>query len=237
FDSGRSHHFDQLKFLGEKCNMNYAYVTCWSANYIPYPYWPIRKHFGKMLSGGGILSRFPIVNNEVFLHKKPAANSWWYNLFYLYRFTQIATIKIAGKEMAVANNHLEAFNKKNRRDQAKTMVKRLNLNKDVLAAGGDFNTTPPNATRKSGFEGYPKDDYEDDSTYESLVSGLFLKDALKTDDYLREEKRWFTFSSVKPSRKLDYIFVKEDIPLEEFEVIQTPVSDHFPVQAKIRLIN
>ncbi len=235
FGSRKSHGVDQLKYLADELGMNYAYAPSWKVNYLPFPYWPISSHFGRVYSGGAILSKYPIEKNRVVLHPKPKSNPWHYNLFYLSRYTQIVDVKIKNKTWSIFNNHLEAFAKKNRVIQAKEMVKFAKEESDLLVLGGDLNTTPTVASKKGSFPGYEEDDYENDPTY-SIIAGIDgIKDALSTEEYLKDESRWFSFSSVRADRKLDYIFVNEMATVEEFEVLKVPVSDHYPLFAKIRL--
>ncbi|MCO4754412.1 MAG: endonuclease/exonuclease/phosphatase family protein [Bacteriovoracaceae bacterium] len=235
FNSAKSHGIDQLKYLADKLNMNVAYAPSWRLNYLPFPYWPIKNHFGRVDSGGAILSKFPIKSNEVILHEKPKSNPWHYNLFYLSRYTQFVKVQIKDKLWLVSNNHLEAFAKENRKNQVKSLVQKLSNTQDILVVGGDFNTTPSSASKKGKFSGYPDDDYEDDQSYELMSEVQGIKDTLDKQTYSENEKAWFTFSSVRPDRKLDYLFVGEDFEVEEFDVIQTPVSDHFPIWTRIKL--
>jgi endonuclease/exonuclease/phosphatase family metal-dependent hydrolase len=240
FDSARSHNVDQLKYIAEQNGYKYyAYAITWDNNYIPFPYWPIKNQFGKMNSGGGILSRFPIKENQVHLHVKPQSNPFWYNMFYLFRFTQLITVEINDKPFVVINNHLEAFDKETRQYQAAKLAHAIHdvkKNKEnFLAIGGDFNTTPPNAVKKSKFEGYAEDNYEEDKTYTLVSQFPFLQEVVNLDEYAQDEKKWFTFSSVKPERRLDYLFVGEYFKVLSTEIIQSQASDHLPVLTNLEL--
>ena len=44
-----------------------------------------------------------------------------------------------------------------------------------------------------------------------------------------------TFPSNKPNRKIDYIFVSDDIKINSFKAEQVVLSDHFPVSAEIEV--
>ena len=235
FASDKSHGIDQLEYLANKLKMNRAYALSWDHNYLPFPYWPPSKHFGKVSSGGGILSRFPISENEVVLWKKPEANPWWYNLFYLYRYSQIAQLNINGEKRTVVNSHLEAFDLTNRSEQAKRLKELLAPEKELFIVGGDFNTVPPVAKVKSAFAQDSKEYFEDDPTYEIIASVPGLKDTLSIEEYEKDENKWFTFSTEKPVMKLDYIFVSESVEAKGFEIIQTPASDHFPIRVELKL--
>lgn len=242
FDSSRSHNIDQLEFLAKKLNYPfYAYAVSWDKNYLPFPYFPIKNQWGKMKSGGAVLSRFPINENDVTLFDLPASNAFWYNWFYLFRYTQVVKIKINGQIYSVLNNHLEAFDKSTRQLQALELSKIIesinNKNEKILVVGGDFNTTPPNAKIKSNFKDLANDSYESDNTYSTLASHTFLNEVVSLDDYAQDESNWFTFSSVNPDRRLDYLFVGEDFKVIDTQIDKNQVSDHFPLISTLVIKN
>lgn len=237
FDSSKSHNIDQVKYLSEKLGMNRAYAVSWNHKYIPFPYWPPSNHFKQVVSGGAILSKYKINSTTTKLWPKPESNAWWYNLFYLYRYTQTATINLGSKQITVVNSHLEAFDGYNRMAQANSLKEMVSGMKGPLIFGGDFNTTPTGAVQKSGFVDNGEDNYETDKSYELISSIPFIKDSLGMQEYLMDENKWFTFPSTLPNRKLDYLFASEEFEVEEFTVEQTPESDHLPVKATLRLVN
>ena len=81
FDSDRTYNFDQAEFIAKKAGYKY-YIRgiSWSANYLPFPYWPPSEHWGQMLSGGAILSKLPVQSADVTL-SKPSAQSFFYHNF------------------------------------------------------------------------------------------------------------------------------------------------------------
>ncbi|MBN2210136.1 MAG: endonuclease/exonuclease/phosphatase family protein [Sedimentisphaerales bacterium] len=225
FDSSRSGRMDQLAELARVSGLRYgAYALSWKANYVPFPYWPPRRHFGRMRSGGAVLSRFPITNNIVFLHSKPDANSRIYNLFYLFRYMQRVSITIGDRKIQVVNNHLEAFDRTNRQQQAITAVNLLE--QDALCIfGGDFNALPPEAR-----QGHSRDDYGGDNTIEKLRDVPYLHDVTDLDDYQNNYDAWRTFPADKPELKLDYLFVSDGFTVESAQVIPADQwSDHLPI--------
>jgi endonuclease/exonuclease/phosphatase family metal-dependent hydrolase len=228
--SARTYFIDQAQYLAEKLgNFNIAYAPSWELNYVPYPYWPVKDHFGKVKSGGAIISRFPILENDVFLFQKPKTNSWWYNRFYLFRYMQTAKIKIAHQELRLMNIHLEAFDQKSREEQA--LILKENIKKySPLIVAGDFNTTPLHAIQKSGFADYPHDNYENDKTLEYLVD--IPMSEVSANDSHRYEGSWFTFPSNKKDRKLDYVFFQKHLTLIEAKVVHQNISDHHPILAQ-----
>lgn len=229
FDSTKSHSVDQLKYLADELGFYAAYSVSWAIRYLPFPYWPMKNHFGKIVSGGAILSRYPLKNCSSVFYDKPKANPWWYNHLYLFRYSQYCEIEFEGKSWVIINNHLEAFDKKARQEQAKELVAKVKSLTNVLLIGGDFNTTPHVASKKSSFQGYDKDDYEKDSTYELLSSLSDFRDALEISSYQNDEAEWFTFPSNDPDRKLDYLFSHQTLRVKGFKRINNMSSDHLPI--------
>lgn len=234
FGGKRSLFQDQAMFLAKELGYPYlAYAVSWDVNYIPFPKGP-EDHFGRTRSGGAILSKFKITGNEVTLYPKPVANPFWYNWFYLFRYSQIVTLNINGRPYKVVNNHLEAFDKTNRKLQSDRLSEIVKNNENILVVAGDFNTTPSLANQKSNFPLYPTDNYDEDGVYDVLVGLQGLEDSLPQEKYLADEKKWFTFPSVGPERKLDYIFKSEQLEVVDFRILFSPVSDHFPIAATLR---
>lgn len=173
FASRRSRYLDQLASLARNAGLRYsARALSWKARWVPHPLWPPHKQYGRMLGGGGVLSRYPIERNRVLLHPKPPENGAIYNAFYLYRYSQFVTLRLPdGQRLLVVNNHLEAFKKANRVHQAQLLSKRLAqlpTPRPLMLLGGDLNTTPQEARRKHGFSDSPEDDYRDDATLATL---------------------------------------------------------------------
>jgi len=235
FDSSRSYHVDQLKDLAKITGLRYgAKVVSWKANYVPFPYWPISSQFGAINSGGVVLSRYPLSDNVVTLYPKPESNAWYYNAFYLFRYSEQVSIKFGDKNITVINNHLEAYDKQNREEQAQLLSDSVkNLKSDIVIVGGDMNTVPPEAVTKYGFPDGP-DDYRDDTTLDILRKMSGLKEVIPIEDYTKNESAYFTFPSFKPNRRLDYLFVPENAVIKDAGVIQAgDMSDHLPVRAEL----
>ncbi|MBW2735019.1 MAG: endonuclease/exonuclease/phosphatase family protein [Deltaproteobacteria bacterium] len=239
FDARRSHHLDQLALLGKHAGLPYAAsALSWRARWVPHPPWPPSKHYGPVVSGGGVLSRFPIESNRVLLHPKPPENSFIYNLFYLHRYSQFLTIRLGKRELQVVNNHLEAFSKHNRMAQARVLARRLTMGKGstLRLMGGDLNTAPPEAQKKHAFIDSPRDDYRGDETL-SLLRGIpGLREIVPLARYQEKERKFFTFPTMAPTRRLDYIFYDEGLKLTQTTFLQTQAySDHRPILAVFEL--
>jgi len=238
FDSSRSYHVDQLKELTKITGLRYgAKAVSWKAGYVPFPYWPISSQFGKVNSGGAVLSRYPIIADYVTLYPKPESNPWWYNAFYLFRYTQQVSIKFGENSYTVMNNHLEAYDKDTRRMQAQELSDNVkNFESNLTIVGGDMNTVPQEALLKTGFPDGTGDDYTDDSTLSILRGISGLKEVIPIEDYYKNESAYFTFPSDKPNRRLDYLFVPTNAVIKTASVIQAgDMSDHLPVRAELEL--
>jgi endonuclease/exonuclease/phosphatase family metal-dependent hydrolase len=235
FDSSRSHNTDQLVTLARLSGLKYwARAESWRTQYVPFPYWPLERQFGGVKSGGAVLSRWPITANEVHLLAKPQSKAWWYNLFYLYRYFQQVTIKVGEREIQLVNLHLEAFDQRAKEEQARELVAFAKKH-PLDFIGGDFNMLPEGAMKRSGFAN-PADVYEGDKTY-SILRELAQVEVVEHTSYLAQEEKWFTFPSVRPDRRLDYIYHASVYPFIAAEVVQSPhgdVSDHLPLKATFK---
>ncbi len=234
FDSFRSHNIDQAKYLAKHANYPYvAEAVSWDAQYIPFPYWPVSRHFGGMKSGGAILSKYPILDQKVTLLEKPMSQPWWYNLFYLHRYYQQVSIQFGEKVFKFVNLHLEAFDKKNREDQVRDLIELIKAQKiDVVT--GDFNMVPTSATKKSKF--FNDDEYENDASFD-LMAKSGLMEVVPEDIYMKDEALYFTFPASKPDRRLDYIFFESHLKMMKAEVLPSALSDHLPLRASFQIGN
>lgn len=241
FDSQRSHHIDQMQVIAEGAGLPYmASVVTWKKRYVPYPYWPPNKHFGKVHSGQVVLSRFPILDNTSIRLPKPSANPFWYNAFYLDRVLQHVIVDVAGTALDVFNVHTEAFDRPTRQLHAQIVRDYVRKNAAVrngkgrVILAGDFNAVPPEATIKDGFEDEPDCDMREDksvATIRELDYGEMIPIAL----YEMEEELSFTFPSDMPNRRLDYIYHSLDFNLLQGRVLTDAglLSDHLPIFAEL----
>ncbi|WMN06575.1 endonuclease/exonuclease/phosphatase family protein [Marivirga arenosa] len=225
FFSSRSYNINQFDSLGNYLNYYQgAYAVNWDKSYVPFPYLPVRNHFGKMLSGQGILSKMQILSNEFITLRKPISAPFYYNAFYLDRLLQITKVQVGSDTLIIMNVHLEAFDKETRELQAKkvyNIYKSYSSDYPTLLIG-DFNSRPPFAS---------------DIVEEEITIGLFLIDpnigeAIEKDRYLESEAKYFTFNTDKPYERLDYIFYnKNKISKIDSDVLRVAgdISDHLPV--------
>jgi endonuclease/exonuclease/phosphatase family metal-dependent hydrolase len=232
FEASRSHDINQALTIAK--NAGYPYVaeaTSWESNYIPFPSWPIKNNFGRIISGGAILSKYPLSDHEVILLPKPLSQPWWYNFFYLHRYFQKVTVQLGNKEFKLLNLHLEAFDKVDRKSQVEKLVRIIKQDNIDLVAG-DFNMLPPSATKRSKF--YNDDDYEDDSSYDVMLSSG-LQEVIPDEIYAKDETQFFTFPAWAPDRRLDYIWYRADLKMMKAEVMPSASSDHLPLRASFQI--
>ncbi len=236
----RSHNINQLETIAKACGFGHAALAVtWNKRYIPWPYWPISKHFGRVVSGQAILSRYPIVSYDTILYDKPKSNHIWYNWFYLDRIAQKIILDIGKREVELWNVHFEAFDRPTRLSQAYELAYFLRQhphNKRIVM--GDFNSV--SQTREGAT-------VEDNG--EALQ--IFFENGMTNAESPGE----FTFPSWNPERKIDHILysngvwlvrsgvVKEDISRSASDRISasgapgitSAASDHLPVVATFGL--
>lgn len=242
FGSKRSGSFNHLELFAEITGLTYgAEAVGWDANYVPFPYWPPRYHFGRVLSGGAVLSRFPIVDNQVMLLKKPDENAGYYNRFYLYRFHQAVGMVVNGDTVYVVNNHLEAFRTANRMEHAQSLVhwvEDLGKSKNVIAVGGDMNAIPYNAVQFTDFNDKSGDDYTGDRTMEIIGMMQGFRELTSHEEYAANRDIWHTFPADAPNRRLDYIFVNSRYSFSNGHIPRKygTLSDHLPAVVDITVL-
>jgi len=221
FESKRTYYQNQLDSIARKSEYrNGAKAVNWDKRYIPFPYWPPKVHYGRMLSGQAVLSKYPIVSNERIVLDKPSNNPFYYNAFYIDRLIQIVTVKIDEKTLILMNVHLEAYDKETRRIQAEVLIEqyRLYADKYPVILMGDFNASP-------------EPDSEDPSIIDIFQNEPGLSSAISFDQYQKKPEDYYTFSSEDPYQMIDYIFYNNEINPIESRVVQEfgMVSDHYPV--------
>lgn len=243
FDSDRSHNVDQLARLAElsrATGLRYAArALSWKAGYVPFPYWPPRLHFGRMRSGGAVLSRFPVTHNRVTLHPKPRSNSWVVNAFYLFRFSQVVRIAWGETEVVIVNSHLEAYDTANREEQARALAATVRAlagdGETLVIVGGDMNAVPPGSKARD-FGDHTDDDYTGDRTLDVLGAMPGLREVAGDEAYCGNDSAYFTFPANEPNRRLDYVFASDRFAVRDARVLSAgDCSDHLPVRAELAL--
>lgn len=226
FFAKKTHFIDQVKVLATN-RYNSAYSLSWFCPYVPFPYFQIEDHFGQTISGGAVLSKYPILSNKTYKFPKKKQKFPLYHYFYPYRYVQIVELLINKKSVKVFNVHLEAYDVLERMEQTKKLIELIEIEKPAFIAG-DFNALPIGSHKLKDFPYYPEDNYTNDKTIELLAENKDYYDAslLGEDESFKN-----TFPSNRPDRKLDYIFASKEYSKTHFEIIQSYISDHFPIKA------
>ena len=219
YDASRSYNVNQEE---EIANLGYNYrakTINWDERYLPFPYWPISMHFGKVVSGQSIISKYPLKDQQRIVLSRVADAPFHRDAFYLERLAQVVKVVLNGKEVILINIHLEAFEKETRVTQFEEVLALFNSYKDKYPTIllGDFNSKARDEN--------------------AIVKKLFGKEDIGNAafDVVNIEN---TFDTKSPFERIDYIFyTKNSIEyvsgkvLTEFE----QASDHLPVFMEFKL--
>ncbi len=191
----------------------------WDNNYVPFPYWPPRVHFGRILSGQSIMIKWKLADPKREVLAKVKANPFYYNAYYLDRLLVTTEVEHPVHNFLLMNVHLEAFDSLTRDEQLKSVYETFKAeSKDhPVILSGDFNASPE--SDEAGIE-------------------LFLKDTtIGCAAFHPNTPNYFTFSSGKPIERIDYIFyTKKDFAEVSGRVAIefAEISDHLPVIARLK---
>jgi endonuclease/exonuclease/phosphatase family metal-dependent hydrolase len=222
-DAKRSFCYNQPDSLAHYLNyLNGALAVNWDKKYVPFPYWPIKYHFGKLISGQYVLSNLEILKNDFVVLPKPIHAPFYYNAFYLERLIQKTWLKTNKGDLLVMNVHLEAFDQETRLVHVERVIEEYLLYADRLPVLliGDFNS------RAMSAEGPLTESAR--KMFEIPGIGVAITDSL----FALNPKANYTFSSGEPIEKIDYIFYNTKfIQKIDTRVVQETeqASDHFPV--------
>ncbi len=216
FDADRTFNVNQQKELSELGFNFSAHCVNWDERYVPFPYWPPSAHFGKIISGQGVLSEYNIVSQDRIVLSRVEDELFFRRTMYLDRLAQIVKINIYGQDLIVINIHVEAFDKPTRLIQTKEVAhlfKKYAADYPVILLG-DFNSDPKNENA-------------------TIAEILKLEDIAVAN--LPKENYELTFTSESPYERLDYIFYTPKTincisskVLHQFETS----SDHLPIEMK-----
>jgi endonuclease/exonuclease/phosphatase family metal-dependent hydrolase len=205
FASSRSYDVNQqleiaklgYPFIGQSVN--------WDKRYLPFPYWPITLQFGRVYSGQSVLSKYPIKKQDRLVLKAVADAPFYRTAFYLDRLAQVDKIDINGKTVIVINVHLEAFDKPTRTIQTKRILKLYNSYKDEYPTllVGDFNS-----------------DYK---STEASITPIMDSPDIGIAAYGKSYPN--TFNSIKPTKRIDYIFYNKNFIEEMSSRVLTEMGD------------
>jgi endonuclease/exonuclease/phosphatase family metal-dependent hydrolase len=218
YNSKRSYHIDQQKELSKLGYTNYGQNINWDKKYVPFPYYPISMHFGKILSGQSILSKYPILQQERIELKRNVNNPFYYDSFYIDRLAQVTKIKINDQFLILINVHLEAY------DQATRKLQMQQVKSIYIKYYKDFPTILLG-------------DFNSDIKYKDAGISLFLKLPETGCAAFSIDNPENTYSSESPTERLDYIFYNKQFIKEIDAKILTQfelASDHLPLLLKFK---
>ncbi len=242
FGASRSFDVDQLGELAER--LGYAASATavnWDERYLPFPYGRPAVHFGRVLSGQAILSRYPILEHER-IELSRTSRPFYTDALYLDRLAQVAVIDLGGRPVAVVNVHLEAFEEAARETQAsevRRVAERYAAHYPTLLIG-DFNA-PADAAR-AALPPEERAHYADDETLALLLGGTAFRPAMPDSVQRRPVRAVGTFPADAPAVKIDHIFYTPATirPAGAPEILgggANPPSDHRAVLWRFTLAN
>ncbi len=220
FGAARSFGVHQLDTLATRLGSPIAaQAVNWDVRYLPFPYGRPAVHFGRVLSGQGVLSRRPLHTHRRYLLQSPP-QPFYRSAFYLDRLAQVTLLNWGEQPLVVINVHLEAYDTDTREAQARQV---RSLYDRVAAPGvpvlllGDFNAEL---------------DAPDDSTMAFLLDDTGLRPA-RPDSAVAG-----TFPADDPSRTIDHILYRADRITPTGTTVQCgppthPPSDHCAVTASL----
>ncbi|MGB3495085.1 MAG: endonuclease/exonuclease/phosphatase family protein [Elainellaceae cyanobacterium] len=236
FGARRSFYQNQAEAVAQALGFTTGAIAInWDKRYVPFPYWPPSTHFGQVVSGQAVLTRFPVQNNLRVVLQKVAGKPFFYNALYLDRLAQITALEVAGQRLVIINVHLEAFDEPTRRQQTETVRSFVEFYGDEvpIILLGDFNSVPP-------------DSESPNSTIQTILEMPALKPAFAEEIRAystsgasgNEAGAIATFPSDQPVAKLDYIFyTPSHIEALNWRIVSEAeqASDHLPLVMEFRL--
>ena len=219
YHAARSFHVDQEQELS---SLGYNYVARavnWDKRYLPFPYWPPKMHFGKVLSGQSVISKYPIKAHERVVLDRVEDTPFFRDAFYLERLAQVCKVILNGKEVVIINVHLEAFDKPTRKKQFDYILEVFKKQKKQYPTIllGDFNSRARDTT--------------------AIIQEIMAMEDVGTAAF-DDSNIANTFDTKAPYERIDYIFYSENSiayfggrVLNEFG----QVSDHLPVLMRFKL--
>lgn len=220
--AARSKYWTQQDTLAALVPFAYgARAVNWDKQYVPFPYWPVRHHFGRLVSGQSVLSQMPIIQARSIILPDPPA-PFYYQRFYINRAIQQVDFTWADTTIVVLNVHLEAWHLPTRTVHGRivaALADSLRAHHPVIVLG-DFNAEPPQ-----------KD--PEDSTLVFLQRKGFIPAAWSFEAL----SNWpATYSSASPQASIDHIFIHPS----QWEVVDAQVvtamgdvSDHLPLMSRL----
>lgn len=219
FKAARSYNVNQQNEIS-KLGYNYVFKAVnWDERYLPFPYWPLKVHFGSVVAGQSILSKYFMKEPQRIVLKRVEDAPFYRDAFYLERLVQVVKVVLNGKEVVVINVHLEAFDKQTRIYQFEEVLKIFNQYKmrypTILL--GDFNSRARDK--------------------EAIIQKMFAITAVGNAAF-DINNIGNTFDTKDPFIRIDYIFyTKSSIEYISGKVLNQfeQISDHLPLEMQFKL--
>ena len=191
FGAERSMGVQQLDTLAQRLGYpTGAQAVNWDLRYLPFPDGAPSVHYGQIVSGQAILSRFSIADHRRLVLAE-TSRPYLSRVFYLDRLAQVVDVVVGPDTLSVVNVHLEAFEQPVRLTQAEEvndlLVELVATGRPVLLTG-DFNAVP-NAT--------------DDATLRRVTQDLPFNRAIPSSS---DASALATYPGDTPTRLIDHIF-------------------------------
>ena len=178
--------------------------------------------YGSWKFGNAVLSKFPITQTS------PAdlpVHATWESLLAGAKSGAICEIALDDQTkidlMAV---HLEHRSELTRVQSARRIVELAQSSDRPMIVAGDFNSTP---------SGFPFSDSTEQN--DNALNLLLQSKAFKTQPTENPTNSDLTFPSDQPDRVIDWIMIPNYANFDSYKVIETKLSDHLPVVARIQL--
>lgn len=224
FIAKRSFFQHQLDSIAFNAKYKRAYQSVnWDKRYVPFPYYPLSSHFGKILSGQAILTNHGLENEKTLVLEKPENNPFYYNAYYIDRLIQMVDCRINDSlTVKVMNVHLEAFDQETRVRQAGIVSEIFTEYADRMPVLliGDFNSEPISEPE------------EVSASIRQIMSLKNIASAISMEEYYLNKSNFFTYDSRQPDKMIDYIFYNPGyIKKIDARVVSemNESSDHLPV--------
>jgi len=219
YNASRSYNVNQETEIAA-LGFNYAArAVNWDERYLPFPYWPIKMHFGKVVSGQSIISKYPLKEHQRIVLQRVESEPFYRDAFYLERLAQVVKVVLNGQEVVLINIHLEAFDKATRVNQFEEVLAIFNKYKNdyptILL--GDFNSRAR----------------DKDAVIQKMFAMKGVGNAAFDMNNLGN-----TFDTKNPFERIDYIFyTKNSIEYISGKVLNQfeQASDHLPVEMQFKL--
>lgn len=211
-----------------------AQAVNWDVRYLPFPYGRPAVHFGRVLSGQGVLSQLSIHTHRRYVLPRPP-QPFYRSAFYLDRLAQVALLDGGDRPLLVINVHLEAFHQPTRVEQARAvraLYDRLARPGLPVLLLGDFNSEWPSARPDTAGS-------QSTAAADSTLPLLLHDTSLRAASPHSAARAAPTYPANAPTQTIDHILYSSDAftPVDRSVRCEapSPPSDHCAVVASLAL--